>query len=64
VSHPSDLRSTLIELTAEGEELARRTMSEFAKVEEALMVALSAADRASGNAFLQKLLHSIEAALP
>ena len=64
VSHPSDLRSTLIELTADGEALARQTMAEFSEAEEALMSRLSNADRVRANAFLQKLLHSIEAALP
>jgi DNA-binding MarR family transcriptional regulator len=63
VSHPRDQRSVLIELTDAGRELARQTMSEFSKTEEMLMAGLSEVDRARGNAFLKKLLNSIEAAL-
>ncbi|MEO9130284.1 MAG: hypothetical protein ABI240_03645 [Sphingomonas sp.] len=64
VSHPSDQRSNLIELTDLGKEQALKTMSEFAVVEKELMADLSPSDRADGNAFLSKLLHSIESALP
>ncbi|MCW3836968.1 MarR family winged helix-turn-helix transcriptional regulator [Sphingomonas canadensis] len=64
VSHPSDQRSNLIELTGEGQALAHDTMSHFAAMEQELMAGLSPVDRARGNAFLSKLLHSIEAALP
>lgn len=63
VSHPSDQRSVLIELTDAGRETALKTMEEFAHVEQRLMADLSPADRARGNAFLSKLLHSIEQAL-
>ena len=39
-------------------------MTSFAAVEQELMAGLTPADRTRGNAFLGKLLHSIEAALP
>ncbi len=64
VSHPRDQRSTLVELTASGKELAEGTMRKFAQMEQDLMAALSPADRSRGNRFLSKLLHSIEKALP
>lgn len=64
VSHPSDHRSILIQLTDEGALLARSTMREFADMEQALMAMLDPADRDSGNQFLSKLLHSIEKSLP
>ena len=63
VSHPNDQRSVLIELTATGKALALATMEEFAAVEETLMGDVSKADRAKVNAFLKKVLHSIEAKL-
>ncbi len=64
VSHPSDQRSLLIELTQGGYELAFDTMKKVADVEQALMKKLTQQDLRRGNVFLQKLLHSIEAALP
>jgi DNA-binding MarR family transcriptional regulator len=60
VTHPQDQRSLLVEITDEGLALARQTMAKFAQLEEALMSGLSQADRARGNAFLKKLLNSIE----
>lgn len=60
VTHPSDQRSVLIELTEAGRALAQDTMERFAAAEHALMSGLSATDRARGNALLKKLLHSIE----
>ena len=63
VLHPTDQRSVLIELTAAGKALALATMEEFAAVEETLMGEVSKADRAKVNAFLKKVLHSIEAKL-
>jgi DNA-binding MarR family transcriptional regulator len=63
VLHPTDQRSVLIELTATGKALALATMEEFAAVEETLMGDVSKADRAKVNAFLKKVLHSIEAKL-
>ncbi len=60
VSHPRDQRSLLIELTDAGRDLALETMQAFAEVEHALMARLTPDDLAQGNAFLQKLLHSIE----
>jgi Transcriptional regulators len=64
VSHASDHRSMLIELTPEGIALAERTMAQFTSAEQGLMGGLSQADRKRCNAILRKLLHSIEAALP
>lgn len=62
-AHPSDQRSMLIELTAPGKELAMAAMEQFAAVESALMNGLSASARANGNAFLRKLMLSIEMTL-
>jgi DNA-binding MarR family transcriptional regulator len=64
VSHPSDQRSILIELTHDGNRLAHSTMKEFAEMEQALMGMLEPADKDRGNQFLSKLLHSIEKSLP
>ncbi|MCW2366877.1 DNA-binding MarR family transcriptional regulator [Sphingobium sp. B7D2B] len=64
VSHASDQRSLLIELTPDGIALAGRTMTAFTATEQHLMGSLSLADRQRCNAILRKLLHSIEAALP
>ncbi len=64
VSHPSDQRSLLIELTKDGYNLAFDTMKKLADIEQALMRKLTQQDLRRGNVFLQKLLHSIEAALP
>jgi DNA-binding MarR family transcriptional regulator len=61
--HPHDQRSFLLELTPAGRDLAQEIMEGFARVEARLMGGLSAADLDRGNAFLSKLLHSIEAAL-
>lgn len=63
VLHPTDQRSILIELTASGKALALGTMEEFAAVEQMLLGDVSQADRAKVNAFLKKVLHSIEAKL-
>jgi len=64
VSHPSDQRSVLVELTNEGKALGQAAMQGLAAVERSLMAGLSATDRARGNRFLHKLLQSIERALP
>ncbi|MCW2387571.1 DNA-binding MarR family transcriptional regulator [Sphingobium sp. B11D3B] len=64
VSHASDQRSLLVELTHDGIALAGRTMAAFTATEQRLMGSLSQADRQRCNAILRKLLHSIEAALP
>ncbi|MCW2369080.1 MarR family winged helix-turn-helix transcriptional regulator [Sphingobium sp. B11D3D] len=64
VSHASDQRSLLIELTPDGIALAGQTMAAFTATEQLLMGSLTQADRQRCNAILRKLLHSIEAALP
>lgn len=63
VSHPSDQRSVLVELTEEGRALAEATMRQVADVEARLMGSLSPAELQRGNRFLRNLLHSIERSL-
>ena len=60
VSHPSDQRSLLIELSQSGLTLALTTMERLVAVEQDLMAGLSPAERSRGNRFLSRLLHSIE----
>jgi DNA-binding MarR family transcriptional regulator len=62
--HPRDNRSVLLNLTETGKQLALETMERFAQTERSLMASLTAADRATGNRFLRKLLHSIEKTYP
>ncbi len=60
VSHPSDQRSLLIEITERGKDVTQSTMEQVAQAEQNLMALLNRSDRVGGNRFLRKLLHSIE----
>ncbi len=63
-SHDSDQRVVLVELTREGRVLARKAMADFAAVEQRLIGALSQDELDRGNAFLRRLLRTIEQATP
>lgn len=63
VSNPLDQRSVLIELTEQGNSLIRDVMADLSEIERRLMSELSASDKRDGNAFLRKLLRSIEHAI-
>ncbi len=60
VSHPSDQRSLLIEITELGKDVTQSTMEHVVQDEKNLMALLNRPDRIDGNRFLRNLLHSIE----
>ncbi len=63
VAHDSDQRVVLVEATREGRALARKAMADFSEVERRLIGSLSREELERGNAFLRKLLQSIEQAM-